>query len=111
MTDAELNKAVADACGIDVYEHEFLGLCIACEYHSRPRKLNPANDWNDAMRAMNTMLEKMLYSRRQRFYEAIQDALPISGGIPAWPDVLMILAMRGPRAICEAILAVTKKEA
>lgn len=95
MTDHELSKAVADACGIEVKEHAgFLWLTNGTEF-------TPATSWNSAMLAA----EKCgLFD--DYFTELSKDA----GG---WKvEVLSVgkwISTSGPRAICEAILAVAKE--
>lgn len=101
MTDAELSRAVADACGICTKTVSGM-LYYAGGYLS----FDPATDWSDAFYAAekcglftkhNATLEWMRKEWQVTFYYDESDIL--DGRTNA----------TGPRAICEAILAVTGK--
>ena len=49
------------------------------------------------------------FSKRRRFFDALQREAALSGGgVAAWPDVLVVLRNRMPEAICRAALAATE---
>lgn len=105
MTDAELAKAVADACGMEVDMVYIGGKLAFCEY-PEGGGFDPAFNWNQAMLAA----EKCgLFSKHHAAYSISVDgthrvSLYCKGHRCA------AYGESGPRAICEAILAVTKGE-
>lgn len=98
MTDAELAKAVADACGIEVYHHQG-GVSL----RSGSGHFDPANDWNAAMHAAEKC---RLFAVHAAKLDNTDDA---RWRLSFWNDDGVKKVFRndsGPRAICEAILAV-----
>lgn len=101
MTDAELAKSVAEACGIEVKEHNgFLWLTNGTEF-------TPATSWNSAMFAAEKcgLFDENTHRGRLQRHEG-----------EWWMEFALGDHFRdarrndsGPRAICEAILAVAKE--
>ena len=99
MTDAELAKAVADACGIEVYWNIAENAWFDCGYRE---EFNPARSFDDAMMAANKcglFDEDKHRAELHRCDGQWRVLLPVGGVRDAMND-------SGPRAICEAILAV-----
>lgn len=104
MTDAELAKAVADACGIAVYDKGgFLWLANGVEF-------TPATSWNSAFLAAEKC--GFLTGRGVNISRLSNGdtRLQFWSGDTSDFGCKVIINASGPRAICEAILAVTKGE-
>lgn len=100
MTDAELAKAVADACGIEVEYRE----AEECWFTTQNTPFDPATYWPDAISAFVRRVDGITSRRMAAFLSMNYDS-PIATEMGAWETVYK-MATRGPRAICEAILAV-----
>lgn len=103
MTDHELNVAVADACGIDVAEIYHRGEFVWCAFEGGG-DFRPATNWHDAM----------LAAEMCGLFSEHGFAMTNDGG--SWHlysrrHEIQVVEEIGPRAICEAILAVTKGDA
>lgn len=106
MTDAELAKAVADACGMEVDMVYVGGKLAFCEY-PEGGDFDPAFNWNQAM----------LAAEKCGLFVSPWAALQKSEGLwhvfyfdSSCHMTAIISNASGPRAICEAILAVTKQQ-
>ena len=102
MTDAELSRAVADACGIEVTE--CYGRLLL---DGRQEPFIPAYDYNDAFYAAEKcgLFDEMKHRGCLKQHEGSW-WIEFAAG-EHFRDARRNAS--GPRAICEAILAVTKK--
>jgi hypothetical protein len=77
-----------------------------------PHTDNYPVDFKAAWQVFTYICNNWLYSKRKKFFDALQDQARLpSGDLAAWPDVLVVLVDKMPEAICKAAYkAVTGKD-